>query len=355
LAKAYLTHNFFIPYYVGWGFHLTIISKMNKYRNHTQELIDKYLHGRANKDEIAQLNSWYHSFDDSKIELENQSYEDMMNLKKSMLSKVKNNPDGVRTKSNYSSLIWKVAASIAIVLGVVLAIQHYSSFPVEIVEVAFVEKSNPIGRKSTIILPDGSKVKLNSDSKIRYAKGFLNGHREVILEGEAFFEVKKDSQRPFVVRTRDVSTTVLGTSFNVNAYAQSDQIEVAVVTGKVEVKKTAYYNSDAESIAYLTPNMKATYQRSERTITTNSFNMEETIGWRNGILVFKNANQKDIAVKLKRWYGIDLEIEGNKEIISKRYTGKFDNNSLEYVLKAISYTSNIRFEIENNRVILKQK
>lgn len=328
---------------------------MSEHNQQIQSLIDRYLKGKATEEEINQLNSWYYSFEDREVELKDHSYEDMVKLKKNMLNEIQLKTSKKHKKTNFISPIWKVAASIALIIAIGLMAKKYTHQPTEILEVALIEKTNPIGRKSTITLPDGSKVKLNSDSKIRYPKGFGKTNREVTLEGEAFFEVKKDAKRPFIVRTGDVSTIVLGTSFNVNAYAQSDQVEVAVLTGKVEVKKAAYYSSDQESVAYLTPNMKATYERSKRTLTTGSFNIEETIGWRDGILVFKNADQNEIAVKLKRWYGIELITEGDQEIISKRYTGKFDNNSLEYVLKAISYTSNIRFEIENNTVILKQK
>ena len=99
----------------------------------------------------------------------------------------------------------------------------------------------------------------------------------------------------------------------------------------------------------------ASYQREERQLTTSSFNMDEVVGWKDGILIFKNADQMDIARSLKAWYGMDIEFKGGNNIMNKRYTGKFDNNSLEYVLKAISYTSEISFEITDNKVILKRK
>ena len=232
---------------------------------------------------------------------------------------------------------------------------QYNNQPRVVEEIVFIEKSNPNGRKSTIILPDGSKAILNSDSKIRYEKGFKENYREVILEGEAFFEVERDETRPFIIRTGDISTTVLGTSFNIRAYAKSDNIEVAVVTGKVEVKKASYYDNEAEDVVFLTPNKMASYQREERQLTTSSFNMDEVVGWKDGILIFKNADQMDIARSLKAWYGMDIEFKGGNNIMNKRYTGKFDNNSLEYVLKAISYTSEISFEITDNKVILKRK
>lgn len=253
--------------------------------------------------------------------------------------------------------VMKIAASIVLAIGIsFLAFKQISSGLLEAEEVAFIEKGNPNGRKSTIILPDGSKVKLNSDSKIRYAKTFAKEYREVILEGEAFFEVTKDSTRPFVIKTGDITTTVLGTSFNVNAYAKRDEISVAVVTGKVEVKKSTYYGNEESTAIHLTPNMMAVYKREERELKTTQFNMEEITGWKDGMLIFKNSDMPEIAMKLKKWYGFEVEISGGKEMRRKRYTGKFDNNSLEYVLKAISYTSEISFQIEDNKkVILKQK
>ncbi|MFT7160734.1 MAG: transmembrane sensor [Bacteroidia bacterium] len=253
--------------------------------------------------------------------------------------------------------VMKIAASVVLAIGIsFLVYKQISNVSMEVDEVVFIEKTNPNGRKSTIILPDGSKVKLNSDSKIRYAKTFTKEYREVILEGEAFFEVVKDRVRPFVIKTGDITTTVLGTSFNVNAYAKRDEISVAVVTGKVEVKKSTYYGNEESTTTYLTPNMMAVYKRDERELKTTHFNMEEITGWKDGILIFKNTDMPQIAMKLKKWYGLEVEISGGKDILRKRYTGKFDNNSLEYVLKAISYTSEISFEIEDNKkIILKQK
>lgn len=251
--------------------------------------------------------------------------------------------------------ILKIAASLIFAIAIGFSMHQYTKQSTVVDEIVFIEKSNPNGRKSTIVLPDGSKVILNSDSKIRYEKGFKENYREVILEGEAFFEVEKNPSRPFIVSTGDISTTVLGTSFNVRAYAKSDNIQVAVVTGKVEVKKASYYGNETEDVVFLTPNKIATYQREERKITTSSFNMEEVVGWKDGILIFKNADQTEIAKRLKAWYGLAIEFEGGKNIMNKRYTGKFDNNSLEYVLKAISYTSEISYEITDNKVILKRK
>lgn len=258
--------------------------------------------------------------------------------------------------NNKKNIVLKIAAAVALL--VVSLFAFYPSTerqPIEVAQATFIEKSNPAGRKSTIILPDGSRVVLNSDSKIRYERGFKENYREVILEGEAFFEVEKDISRPFVVSTGDISTTVLGTSFNVSAYAKSNHIDVAVVTGRVEVKKASYHDGEQEDVVFLTPNKLASYDRGKRRIATSSFNMEETVGWKDGILIFKNADQEEIASRLKSWYGLDVEFKGSGKIMNKRYTGKFDNNSLEYVLKAISYTSEISFEIIGNKVILKQK
>ncbi|MEQ9286250.1 MAG: FecR domain-containing protein [Cyclobacteriaceae bacterium] len=259
----------------------------------------------------------------------------------------------VPTKQKY---LWlKIAAAVALLVVALFSIYPYEEQPQEVTQTTFIEKSNPNGRKSTIVLPDGSRVVLNSDSRIRYERGFTENYREVILEGEAFFEVERDHLRPFIVRTGDISTTVLGTSFNVSAYAKSDNIDVAVVTGKVEVKKASYHDGEEEDVVLLTPQKMASYNRGKRKIATSAFNMEEIVGWKDGILIFKNADQAEIASRLKAWYGLDVEFEGSGKIMNKRYTGKFDNNSLEYVLKAISYTSEISFEINGNKVILKQK
>ncbi|MCG8310803.1 MAG: FecR domain-containing protein [Cytophagales bacterium] len=267
------------------------------------------------------------------------------------VEKVKN-----RDRSIYAArLILKVAASIALIFMVAYAFYFESSQTEEIEKISLIEKSNPIGRKSTIKLPDGSKVKLNSDSKIRYSKTFGSDSRDVILEGEAFFEVERDITRPFIVRTGDVSTMVLGTSFNISAYANSDNIKVAVVSGKVKVQTKAYAANENEQTVYLTPNYMAIFGRQDRILNTSTFDLEEIAGWKDGIIIFNNAGIKEISEKLRQWYGVDIEIEHEAKMMDKRYTGRFENNSLEYVLKTISYTSDINFELENDKVKLKLK
>jgi ferric-dicitrate binding protein FerR (iron transport regulator) len=261
-----------------------------------------------------------------------------------------------QAKSRILSMVLKVAAVLIVTLTAgLLAYRQQQASPQQQEEVVFVEKTNPKGRKSTIELPDGSRVKLNADSKLRYTKKFASDVREVILEGEAFFEVEHDPARPFIVRTGDISTTVLGTSFNVRAYAKSDATEVAVVTGNVKVKSTSYFDNEGENVVFLTPNKMVSYHREDRKMTTTHFNLEEIVGWKEGILMFKNADQYEIAAKLNSWYGVEVEMDADETVMNKRYTGKFDNNSLEYVLKAISYTSDMAFEIEGNKVKLKRK
>lgn len=349
----------------------------------TKELFQKFIDGSCSEDEQEYMYSWISDPGNKeevtaimKISWDNISDEmpkDVQSKQSFIKNVLQNNNDhkflsdlgnipANKEKAKSEKIItkWsvmKIAASIVLAIGIsFIAYKQFNRELAEVEEVVFIEKANPDGRKSTIILPDGSKVKLNSDSKIRFAKTFAKEYREVILEGEAFFEVEKDRIRPFIIKTGDITTTVLGTSFNVNAYAKRDEISVAVVTGKVEVKKAAYYDNEESSVTYLTPNMMAVYKREEREIKTSQFNMEEIIGWKDGILIFKNAEMPEIAMKLKKWYGLDVEINGGKEIVKKRYTGKFDNNSLEYVLKAIAYTSEISFEIKDNKkVILKQK
>ncbi len=213
--------------------------------------------------------------------------------------------------------------------------------------VTYVEKKTLKGIKTTLKLPDGSIAKLNADSKLTFPESFPSTIREVTLEGEAFFEIKKDSLRPFIVKTGDLSTSVLGTSFNVKAYA-GDVVEVALVTGKVKV----FANSSVTEDVHLLPTEMAVYHQNNRSIEKTVFNPIEKLAWRENTLYFNNSSFEDIIKTLERWYGIDFIVKRQHKI-EERFTGNYKNASLKSVLKGMSFSLDFEFEIQDKTVIIK--
>ena len=185
------------------------------------------------------------------------------------------------------------------------------------------------GEKATIDLPDGTKIKLNSGSTLTFPKTFGDSIREVELIGEAFFEVARDPKHPFIIRSGEVTTEVLGTSFNIQAYRDHGHIEVTVATGLVKVR------SDAENEVYLKPSDQAVFNKADGSISTKSIDPALFPGWKDNILRFDNVALGDAVVQLEKWYGASITIE---EESAKRctFTGKFKNEKLDNVLKSLA-------------------
>ena len=186
-----------------------------------------------------------------------------------------------------------------------------------------------------------------------YARPFAQDVREVYLEGEAFFDVAPNPDRPFIVRTGNISTKVLGTSFNIRTYPEEEAVKVAVVTGKVMVEsKTEAKDQQANQPILLKPSEMVTYDKKKLTAEVAPIDIENIIAWNNDILIFNNARFSEVVDQLERWYGVEFKIQRG-EPIKKGFSGVFENQSLEYVLEGISYTSDFQYELHGNTVIIK--
>lgn len=206
-------------------------------------------------------------------------------------------------------------------------------------------ESVPRGFKKTIILPDGSAVKLNSMSEIKYVTQFSDTIREVYLTGQGFFEVKKNPNAPFIVHTKYFSTRVLGTSFDIRSYENEMNKHVAVLTGNVQVTTTAGL---AEMLA---PLDITTYNQERKSFKKSLFNPNDVLSWQNDVIVFHHADFKSVTEYLSRWYGVDFVVEKGFEV-KGYYNGRFKHEALTTVLQGISYSSHFKFRVENKKVII---
>ena len=250
------------------------------------------------------------------------------------------------TFSKSNKTVWlSVAASIALIIGVFMFMSHLKEPKIDREAVSIITKENPAGRKSRIFLPDGTAVKLNSNSKLKFPESFSNTERIVYLEGEAFFKVAKDAERPFSVVSGGITTTALGTSFNVKSSNNVENVKVALVTGQVKVK------DDKGSSVILAPNEMVTYE--EGKIDKRLFDYNKEIAWSEGKLYFKQKKLTQVFLDLEAWYGFEFEFELTKPLKGK-YSGEFANNpSLERVMDGISYASDFDYEITGNKILIK--
>lgn len=202
----------------------------------------------------------------------------------------------------------------------------------------------PLGMRSSLTLPDGTKVWLNAGSKISYPVLFSNDRRVVSLSGEAYFEVKKDKEWPFIVSTKDMNIVVTGTSFNCNAYPENNQIQTVLVEGEVTL-----VNQSATELASMSPGELATFDNSKQSITKTITDLQKYIAWKSGKLMFRDDKMDKVVEKLERWYNVEFEI-ADKEIADYVYTATFIDESLDQVLKVLSLSAPIRFTIsERNK------
>lgn len=190
-------------------------------------------------------------------------------------------------------------------------------------------------------LPDGSRVWVNKNSTLSYAADFGQGSRTVQLQGEAFFEVQKDPSRPFTVLANDTRTRVLGTSFNVRAYATEDSVEVSVVTGRVAFSPDHRKLTVQDSVL-LTPGLRGVIRRAapavavQRRITDPNFR-----AWQQDELVFENQPLGQVAGTLSRYYGTPVALS-RPELANCRFTGTFHGAELPQVLRVLSLSANLQ-------------
>lgn len=222
------------------------------------------------------------------------------------------------------------------------------------------------GSKSRIVLPDGSLVWLNADSKLIYPENFQGATREVRLTGEAFFDVTKDKNRPFIIHTNTVDVKVLGTIFNLRSYPEEATTETSLLHGMIEV--TLLKQADKKII--LRPNEKLTISNSEPDSLENKaddiqteapvlvlskvhYRHNDTIStealWVNNILVFDNEGMENVFFKIERWYNVEIEVQ-DPELLSKHFTATFQNKPLVEILEALQLTFHFKYTIEQGRV-----
>lgn len=199
----------------------------------------------------------------------------------------------------------------------------------------------PRGRQFQLTLPDGTRVWLNAMSSIRFPVSFPGNSREVSISGEAYLEVEKDAARPFIVHSNGITTEVLGTAFNVNAYGDEDATRITLINGKVMVR-------NAEQSSMLKPGTQATCNIKE--IRQAGVDADQAIAWKNGIFNFHQTSLQSAMRQISRWY--DVEIEYGKDVPAITFAGKIQRNlSLKQILKGLE-DEQVHFTIEGKKLIV---
>ena len=204
------------------------------------------------------------------------------------------------------------------------------------------------GMVTQFALSDGTKVWLNSGSKLQFPNLFNNSKREVMLKGEAFFEVTKNEKQPFRVNANELKVEVLGTSFNVVSFDDDTQSEVVLVTGKVSL--SSENGQIVKEYGNIIPGQRAIYQKEEQKVITEEVDVEKYIAWRDGNLIFRDDSMEDVVKKLSRWFNVEITIK-DPEINNYIYKATFRNENLVQVLNLLKLSAPIDYRITDRKAL----
>ncbi|MCW9707684.1 FecR domain-containing protein [Fodinibius salsisoli] len=331
-------------------------------------LLRRYLEGSCTQAEEEQIEAWLQQDSSHADRLEQFAIRnagsstgniDEGHIKATLLQKIDDRTPDATADSSISSLPntylhkkdkyqWvATAAVILLTLSASVGIYVWQSHFLD-QEITYVERTMPAGKTAILTLSDGSKVHLNSESTLRFPEKFGTASRKIFLEGEAFFEVAPDEERPFKVHAGNLKTTVLGTAFNIKAFPGEQDVKVAVEHGKVSVEKG---QADSPDAMLLTRNQWAAFDKKSQKFTKESGDIRRLISWRDGVLYFHNKTVAEIVATLERWYGTEISIE-NEAIKSCVLHGEQQEESLENVLEAMQFALDVDYKSTEGGIII---
>jgi len=201
----------------------------------------------------------------------------------------------------------------------------------------------PRGGQYHLVLSDGSQVWLNAASSLRFPVAFTGNTREVEMTGEAYFEIAKNRDKPFHVKANATQVEVLGTHFNVNAYAEEQAIKTSLLEGSVRVSNGSFSNR-------IRPGEQAAVNNKNGGIDVATADMDAVMAWKNGLFEFQGADIATIMRQVARWYDVEIVFAGKTP--ARKFEGKISRNAqLPEVLKILEL-SNIQFRVEGKKIIV---
>jgi transmembrane sensor len=338
----------------------------------TPELLQKYLQGKCTPEENELVNDWYTSFDESAdddgrlLDLEQREQ-----LKQKMLLQIRDNLAAAgqsiangKKQSKYRSVastLYKVAAAVTLLVAAGVGIL-YNKNKNNLQATAPVPKRTSITALSNTTqsilrqdLSDGTIVWLKPNSSIEYPDIFNEASRTIQLKGEAFFDVARDEQRPFIVTTGNVITKVLGTSFNIKAYNNASTIEVSVMSGKVAVQMNptdAPAVPDSPEEVFLTPNERVTYVKSEnRLLKEAPLQLPELSMWQLTTIEYDNVPVERVLRMLEKKFNVSIQVR-NTNLNNCLIRADFTNQNLADILEMLSRSIEATYELNDNIIYL---
>lgn len=317
-------------------------------------IITKYLSATASLQEEKRLLNWRNA--DAGHEREFQELCESWQIthagmhtvipdKERVWGKIMSNLHLVKPVKMYTRRLLYRTVGVAAILALVLGFSLSTLFPKEEEEVKFVSFTAPVGQKAEVSLPDGTKVWLNSGSTLTYSTDYAKECRSVKLDGQAFFDVVRDSKKQFDVSVGGVKVLVHGTAFDVNGYGDHSELEVVLLRGHVTVVSA----STERLLADMKPNQKAIiplHEMEKCKLAVCDAEMESV--WRLGKLKIENENLQEVIQKMERWYGVKIQLAYIPE--NKRYWMTIKTESLREMLEIINRVTPIAYTINGEEV-----
>lgn len=316
-----------------------------------RHLLDKYVQGKCTLEEIKLLHRFYESFQEEALEDEPDASDMWLrkekihrDVKRNIAQKDRQQYEEQHQKVTRFRTLLKIAASVLIIISLGTgSYVAYKNMPAP--EIVWMEKSTRKGQKAAIRLTDGTKVYLNVDSKLTFPEHFNHDKREVILEGEAFFEVAKNVNRPFIIKSGNLTTTVLGTSFNIKAF-EGEPLQVTVATGQVKVN-TKHQDNISEEV-FLNPYQQAFY---DGKLSKLEVDIAQFIAWKEKIIRFDEISLEEAAIVLERWFNVSIVIE-NENIRQCKISGKYINENLINIMESFKHILGIKYRFEGDQKLI---
>lgn len=310
-----------------------------------------YLTGRCTWQEFLELKEWLSSSNDEQVgETLHKSWELGLELP-AMNAETKNRiKANLQTATRFDTgkprrkISWAAVAAVAIIVILSGSLVYVLNSKPQIYTAPFVVNIEK-GQRATMALPDMSHVHLNAGTTLEYDLSDRD-NRRVNLNGEAYFQVKRDEKHPFIVEMNDLQINVLGTSFNVRTYPDEDYIQVSLVEGSIKLK-----SKKSDTWQYLKPEQQLVYSKKSGVSKVVSFDSDVELAWMDERLVFNSEPLHKIIRRIERWYGVQIDLQC-PEIREDRMTGTFDNEELGDVLHAISLQYKVQYTMNGRSIII---
>ena len=257
-----------------------------------------------------------------------------------------------KRKTRKKSFRYFLKIASILIVPFLLSTYIYFNFKEATPETAKVVYSSSVKEQKTVTLADGTVIWLNAESKIVLDDNYNSKERRLKLYGEAFFDVVKNKNKPFIVETASgIRVKVLGTSFNIKSYSSEKSVETTLVTGKVEL----YDQKEDKALITLSPKQKATFSKKENELAVTQVNIENNIAWKSGQLIFDKTPLDEFALNIERWFDIKVVIKSDN-FKGYSFSGKIEKtNSIQDIIKVLEVSSNLNcIYTENDKTLLIQ-